>query len=329
MDVQKTKLKRLSIMIRKFFLLSFSLLLFISCSESEINFTNQSENQQRYNSQIFETITVNEDVRYGANVTLGGSTAGLSMDIYQPANDTQTNRPLVVLAHGGSYTSGDKKDFTELATFLAKAGYVVASINYRLLDITPTQLAFKQVVINSVADMKASVRFFTKDAATTNLYKTDSTKVFIGGYSAGAITALHTAYVNTNTELTTIRRPTILDYVNTKGRLEAKSGNENYSSDIKGVINISGALFNSNFINSNEASLYSYHGTDDLVVPYLQGNVNSTGIITDGSGILHPYATSIGLTSKLNKVENGNHNAFLNCNSCAVEIRTFLFSQLQ
>ena len=316
-------------MTRKILFLSFSLLLLISCGESEINYTNQANNQQRYNSQIFQNAIVSEDVRYGANVTLSGAAIGLSMDIYQPENDTEINRPLIVLAHGGSYTSGDKKDLSELAAFLAKAGYVVASINYRLLDITPTQLDFKKVVINSVADMKASVRFFTKDAATTNFYKTDSTKVFIGGYSAGAITALHTAYVNNESELTTIGGQTFVDYVNSKGGLEGMSGNENYSSDIKGVINISGALFNSNFINSNEASLYSYHGTDDLVVPFLQGNVNGTGIIADGSGILHPYAKSIGLTSELNIVQGGKHNAFVNCNSCLVEIRTFLFSRLQ
>lgn len=308
---------------------SFSILLLISCAETEINYTNQADNLQRYNSQIFQTAEVVEDVRYGANVTLGGVTTGLSMDIYQPENDTEIHRPLVVLAHGGSYTSGDKKDLSELAIFLAKAGYVVASINYRLLDVAPTQLDFKKVVINSVADMKASVRYFTKDAASTNLYKTDSTKVFIGGYSAGAITALHTAYVNNESELTTIGGQTFVDYVNSNGGLEGMSGNEKHSSDIKGVINISGALFNSNFINSNEANLYSYHGTDDLVVPYLQGNVNGTGIIVEGSGILHPYATSIGLTSELNTVQDGKHDAFVNCNSCSVEIRTFLFSQLQ
>ncbi|WP_301401578.1 alpha/beta hydrolase [Polaribacter huanghezhanensis] len=316
-------------MIRKIFLLSISLMTLLSCTESEINYINQAENQQRYDSQIFETITISKDVRYGANVTLGGATTGLSMDIYQPANDTEINKPLVVLAHGGSYLSGDKSDFTELATFLAKAGYVVASINYRLLDITPTQLAFKQVAINSVADMKAAVRYFTKDAATNNVYRIDASKVFIGGYSAGAITALHYAYVHTNTELTSIGGSSFVDYVNSKGGLEGMSGNESFPSVVKAVINISGALFSSSFINSNEPNLYSTHGTDDAVVPYLQGDVNHTGIIADGSGILHPYATSIGLSSELNTIQNGKHDAFLSCTSCLVEIRTFLYSQLQ
>ena len=315
-------------MIRKIALLSISLLLLLSCTESEINYVNQSENEQRYDSQIFESITITKEVRYGANVTLNGATTALFMDIYQPENDTEINRPLIVLAHGGSFISGDKSDLTETASFLAKAGYVVASINYRLLDVTPTQLAFKQVVINAVVDMKAAVRFFNKDVSTTDTYKIDANNIFIGGYSAGAITALQYAYVNSDSELTTIGGSPFVDYVNSKGGLEGGSGNETYSSSVKGVINISGALFNKNFINSDEPSLYSIHGTEDLVVPYLNGDLNSTGILTDGSGVLHPYATSIGLSSQLKTIENGKHDAFLNCNSCATEIRSYLFSQL-
>ena len=315
-------------MIRKISLLVISFFILHSCTESEINYTNQSDNLERYNSQIFETLTITKDIRYGANVTLGGNTQGLTMDVYQPENDTEINRPLIVLAHGGSFISGDKSDLTETATFLAKAGYVVASINYRLLDITPSQLAFKQVVINAVADMKAAVRYFNKDLVNENIYKIDTNNVFIGGYSAGAITSLHYAYVNNDNELRTIGGNSFVDYVTSKGGLDGMSGNETFPSTVKAVINISGALFNKNFINNNEPSLYSIHGTDDDVVPYLNGNVNSTGILADGSGILNPYASSIGLENELKTITNGKHDAFLNCNSCAVEIRTFLYTQL-
>jgi predicted esterase len=315
-------------MIRNYILLFISFFFLLSCTESEINYVNQANNLQRYNSQIFESITITKHIRYGANVTLGGNTQGLDLDIYQPENDTEINRPLIVLAHGGSFIAGNKSDLEETATFLAKAGYVVASINYRLLDVTPTQLAFKQVVMNAVVDMKAAVRFFTKDAANANLYKINPNKIFIGGYSAGAITALHYAYVNETSELSSIGGSSFVDYINSKGGLEGMSGNENFPSSVKGVINISGALFNKSFINSNEPTLYSIHGTDDAVVPYLQGNVNNTGIIADGSGLLHPYAISIGVESSLKTFENGKHDAFLSCNSCNTEIRTFIFSQL-
>ena len=319
---------RLVIMIRNIALLSFSFMLLLSCTDSEINYINQAENLERYNSQVFETITVTKDIRYGDNISQGGAAIGLSLDFYEPANDTQINRPLIVLAHGGSFMSGDKSDLLTTASFLAKAGYVVAAINYRLLDITQNELTYKKAVINAVADMKAAVRFFNKDASTTNTYTIDPNNIFIGGYSAGAITALHYAYVNTNTEVTSIGGSSFLDYVNDKGGLEGNSGNTGFSSTVKGVVNISGALFNKNMMHLNEPVLYSIHGTQDLVVPYLNGTIDTTGILADGSGVLHPYADSLGLINKLKPINGGQHDAFLTCNSCEVEIRTFLFSQL-
>lgn len=315
-------------MTRNLLLLSFVLLLFISCTDSEINYINQSDNSQRYNSQIFATLTVTKDIRYGANVTLGGATQGLTMDIYEPENDTETNRPLIVLAHGGSFISGNKADMEPIATFLAKAGYVVASINYRLIDVIPSQLTFKQAAVNAVADMKAAVRYFHKDIATDNKYKINANTIFVGGYSAGAITALHYAYLKTDSELATIGGTSFVNYVNSNGGIEGKSGNESYPSTIKGVINISGSLFDKNFINANEPVLYSIHGTADAVVPYLNGNTSSTGILTDGSGLLHPQATAVGVYSELKTITDGKHDAYLKCNSCEVEIRNFLYSQL-
>lgn len=315
-------------MIRNIALLSFSFILFLSCTDSEINYINQADNLERYNSQIFETITVTKDIRYGDNVSQGGTTTGLSFDFYEPANDTQTNRPLIVLAHGGSFVSGDKSDLAATASFLAKAGYVVAAINYRLLDLTPTESTYKRAVINAVVDMKAAVRFFYKDASIADTYKIDTNNIFIGGYSAGAITALHYAYVNTNAELLSIGGQPFLEYVNEKGGLEGNSGNGDFSSAVKGVINISGALFSKNLIQANEPILYSIHGTQDVVVPYLNGALDTTGISVDGSGVLHSFAESLGVPNKLRTITGGEHDAFLTCNSCEVEIRTFLFSNL-
>ena len=315
-------------MIRNITLLSFSFILLLSCTDSEINYINQADNLERYNSQIFETIAISKDIRYGDNISQGGTAIGLSFDFYEPANDTQINRPLIVLAHGGGFVSGDKSDLETTASFLAKAGYVVAAINYRLLDLPPTEETYKRAVINAVVDMKAAVRFFYKDASVTDTYKIDTNNIFIGGYSAGAITALHYAYVNANAELTNIGGQSFLDYVNEKGGLEGNSGNGDFSSAVKGVINISGALFNKNLIQENEPALYSIHGTEDGVVPYVNGTLDTASISVDGSGVLHPYAESLGVNSKLRTITGGEHDAFLTCNSCEVEIRTFLFSNL-
>ena len=314
-------------MIRKLYLFIIPIL-FLACTESEIKFINQIDNSLRYNTEVFENVAITRDVRYGANATLGGSTLGLTMNIYEPEGDTEVNRPLVVLAHGGGFTSGNKNDLDNFASFLAKSGYVVASIDYRLLDITPSEEAFKKVVINAVADMKAAVRFFNKDKATDNLYRINSSNIFIGGYSAGAITALHYGYVKTNAELTDIGGSTFLEYVKNNGGIDGLSGNENYPSNVKGIINISGSLFNSSFVNSGEPSLYSIHGTNDTVVPYNKGNTNNTGVITEGSNIIHQKAVSAGITNSLKTIQNGEHDAFFKCGSCFSETRAFIFSQL-
>ena len=40
--------------------------------------------------------------------------SGLDMDIYQPSNDTTTNRPLLIFAHGGAFVAGNKNNPTSL-----------------------------------------------------------------------------------------------------------------------------------------------------------------------------------------------------------------------
>jgi acetyl esterase/lipase len=105
------------------------------------------------------------------------------MDIYQPTGDIETNRPLIVWAHGGSFIGGTKTDadMVALSQAFTKKGYVCASINYRL-GLTPfDSVGAVKAVLRAVQDMKASVRFFYKDKLTTNTYKIDTTNIFIGG----------------------------------------------------------------------------------------------------------------------------------------------------
>lgn len=50
---------------------------------------------------------------------------------YYPAQ-VSGNRPCVVVVHGGSWKGGDNNQLPELNSYLARLGYNVASINYRL-----------------------------------------------------------------------------------------------------------------------------------------------------------------------------------------------------
>ena len=101
------------------------------------------------------------------------------------------------LAHGGYFLFGDKNEFSEEAVTLAKAGYVVASINYRLIDVESSDTASMKAVIDAIHDIRAAVRYFFRDAKTVNKYGIDTDRIAIGGYSAGAVASLHYAYANT------------------------------------------------------------------------------------------------------------------------------------
>jgi len=54
------------------------------------------------------------------------------MDLYLPASDAGAH-PTVLFIHGGSWSGGDKTHFVNAGRRLARSGFVVASVNYRLV----------------------------------------------------------------------------------------------------------------------------------------------------------------------------------------------------
>lgn len=283
---------------------------------------------QRYSTTCFESFEVIQDVAYGKATTQGGVEQTLLMDIYLPKGDTVADRPLIIFAHGGYFLFGNKLGFKDDAEFFAKSGYVVASINYRLIDVEETDMASMRAVIDAVNDMKAAVRFFTKDRANENKYKIDTDNVFIGGYSAGAVTSLHYGYANTFEDIVEMGGQELLAYVKRNGGLEGQSGNKGYSSKIKGVINIAGSIHNAGLIDKNEPILVSVHGTDDQIVPFLSGTTGDTEVVTEGSGLIHQYADKIGLVNKLIAIQDEDHLVRYSCEDCMDKIRTFIANNL-
>ena len=277
-------------------------------------------NGTRYKDLVFAEVKATRDVVYGENTDQSGAKISLNLSIFEPANDQIMNRPLVVLAHGGGFAEGSKEDFDSLATSLAQSGYVAATIQYRLL--AGDNASLQKGVVDAVHDMRAAVRFFTKD----NQYNIDTQNIFIGGFSAGAVTALHYAYFD-NANLATAS-PTIQNYIAVVG-FTGTSGNAGASETIKGVINISGGLFRANWVDVGEPILYSIHGTADPSYTKEPAAVNDpNGDFTEGSGLIHPRADVVGVTNTLKKIEGGDHGAFFSCSKCYAEIRAFLSQNL-
>lgn len=97
----------------------------------------------------------------------------LQADLYRPADDEV--RPIVVLIHGGGWATGDKWNMADHARELARAGFVVLNINYRL--------APKHKFPAQVDDCRAALQWVAQEAAQ---HRIDPNRIGVYGYSAGA-----------------------------------------------------------------------------------------------------------------------------------------------
>lgn len=95
----------------------------------------------------------------------------------------QGSRPCVIVVHGGSWAGGDSRQLPELNTELAKAGYHVAAINYRLAPFykSPAQ----------VDDLRAALQYLRSHAVELGI---DTAKFVLLGRSAGAQITLVASY---------------------------------------------------------------------------------------------------------------------------------------
>ncbi|MEI8137698.1 MAG: T9SS type A sorting domain-containing protein [Bacteroidota bacterium] len=253
----------------------------------------------RYVNDVYSTVTVSSSITYGSSKKYDNSTQILLLDFYQGTGDTSLARPLIVIAHGGSFFGGTKTDadMTALGQRFAKKGFAVASIEYRVGFFPFDSSGIVPALIRAVQDMKAAVRFFYKDKSTINQFKIDTNNIFIGGTSAGAITALHMAYLNKSCEINTYVTSTQLDAM---GGLQGISGNQCYSTNIKGVINICGALGKYGWMEPGDVPLVSLHGTNDATVIYSRGKANPgiPMLYLDGSRMLFAGTQVSGINHK-------------------------------
>jgi hypothetical protein len=221
----------------------------------------------RYLTTIFPTYSVTTDT-YSIPYSL-------VMDIYQPTGDTYTKRPLVILAHGGSFIGGTRNDDStcvQLCRNLCQRGYVTASIDYRLGTIGNLLDSAQviDVVVKSISDGKAAVRYFMKDASTTNTYKIDTNNIFIGGNSAGAVLYMHVGYLDSLGECPNY----IVNSMNSNGGFEGNSGNAGYTTKFKAIIDLAGGLNKVSFIGPGDKPSVNAQGDQDAVVPYTCGEPN-------------------------------------------------------
>ena len=156
--------------IKRYSNLLFLPVFFLSC---------QKENVNTPPDKVFPlTDTIIKDISYGAN-------SAYQLDLGLPGNRT-TGSKLVIVIHGGGWSSGDKGELNFMTDGLKKRNFVVANINYRLSPQSADNFDMQLDDIDSV------INFLRKKSS---FYTFGTDKIYITGHSAGAHLALSYAYV--------------------------------------------------------------------------------------------------------------------------------------
>jgi acetyl esterase/lipase len=151
-----------------------------------------------------------ENVVYAAPKLPNGKSASLKMDILIPA--PVRKRTVVVYVPGGGFVVAAKESALNLRTYVAEAGFAVASVQYRT---TRDGANYR----DGVEDIKAAIRYLRANA---DKYGIDANAVAVWGESAGGYLAA------------------MVGVTNHDGTFEA-GANLNQSSDVQGVIDDFGA----------------------------------------------------------------------------------------
>ncbi len=253
-------------------------------------------------------VSVEKGIPFGTVTGFAGNEVELLLDLYKPIGDDNCQRPLLIMAHGGGFIAGDRHnyDVVQICEEMAARGYVTASIAYRLGmhplafyepyafcndAINPVgiskciymadTLEFYRGMYRATQDLRGAIRFLK---GRHEIDSSDVHNVFIGGSSAGAITALQTAIIDLPSE-----RPPFTAAIEDApmpdadlsscipapanrsrpdlGPIEGDLNLNGHNASVQGVAGFMGAVFDLGFLDENTPPLYLYHRTNDLVVP--------------------------------------------------------------
>jgi acetyl esterase/lipase len=162
----------------------------------------------RYEDQVFAGADVTPDVQYAVGPDLvTGAPRSLTLDWYEPSGDSSTSRPVVVWIHGGGFRVGSKAATADVAEAYARRGYVTLSINYRLdpdsrcQDVQDGKITdpgeyqaerdrCERAILAAQHDAQGAIRWARGNAGLLGI---DRARIAVGGFSAGAVTAVHVA----------------------------------------------------------------------------------------------------------------------------------------
>jgi acetyl esterase/lipase len=295
-----------------------------------------SLNSTRYFNKIFADVQVTPDLDYAQNISIlsGMPTLdSLKMDVYEPAGDTVSLRPLIIFMHPGEYlpypqnsrTSGTRKDsaVVELSRQMAQRGFVVASISYRLgwSPVSSLAVEIRRSYLNAhyrgIQDARTAIRFFRKNVSLAgNTFKIDTSRIALGGMGVGGSIALGAAsldkyaelslpkFMDPNSQTSFVDTSLSGDLWGTNDRQLNRANHPGYSSDFDATFTLGGFVLDSSWIEAGDVPIVALQCSDDPVNPFGYGpilahNVGQVNFYVSGSEGAVSRSLRIGNQSRL------------------------------
>lgn len=245
----------------------------------------------------------------------GNQKKNTQFQIFYPSKkiDTSKSRAFILYLHGGGFSSGTYSSEANKCREFAERGYVAVSINYFIsqwqtsnCNAADTPQLFTNIY-KGLQDAHAAMRYFCFHAKD---YKIDTSKMFVGGTSAGSIIALFTAFLDQSEANADLGTHASL------GGIDQGVNSIQIHFTVKGVTDASGAVRYSSDIDANEKiPVVSFHATGDPVVPYainsfFWGTCGNTFPPVYGSSVIYSRLVSLGICAELNYDSSNNHGGF-------------------
>jgi len=231
-------------------------------------------------SPFYTNIIRYDSVYAAAQPTFASNNINLSVRITDASQNTCTKRPLIILLHGGGFSSGTPALMDSVATQFARRGYLTASIQYRLgfkgstltcpMDTTELIRAWYR----ATQDAKSAVRWFKQ---RNEAFRIDTNLIFAGGWSAGGYTLSGLAWMNDESEkpfqANALNDTLINNTLYTRPDLGSVQGISNlngYSTTVKGIFSFSSSFMFPNHLDADEQTgiLYFNNKLDQYEIPW-------------------------------------------------------------
>ncbi|MCF8256134.1 MAG: carboxylesterase family protein [Flavobacteriales bacterium] len=278
--------------------------------------SSQNCNSVRYLDEVFDGVDVLSGVQFAAADPYGviGS-QDLLLDLYMPTGDLLEKRPLIIYTFGGGFLIGTRfqPPVPQFCEHFARLGYVVASIDYRIGFNTASSESAERAVYRGVQDVRAAMRYLGQFSEG---YGIDTTTIFLTGTSAGCFSALHSTFMEEGDRPASsygiLLEPADMGCANCSGNNYI----DNRELRPKGIINNWGAMLDTIYIDpiaKDNVPVISFHGTDDLIVPYNTGSPFSYPVFpaVQGSAPIHQRLDHLGIMNQLVPLVGIGHEPWL------------------